>query len=224
MITESSGGKCMSLGGRGVWNRKMRVDEVRSIDVLELQHKGVFSKGWSWSWTTSWSRNGEVVGSVAYRLESGVNGPVGLRFMYTITSNETGEKKNYNYIIPVVTTLCNYGGKRWWFICPLVVNGRSCRRRCRMVYLPPAAEYFGCRECHGLTYESRQRHREKFYEGLEQPYKAVVAAQRELARAKSWDKKEKLFRDLSQAYAAIENFEKILTRPRRIPNIRYKEK
>ena len=214
----------MSTGGRGVWNKKTKVDEVRSIDALDLQRNGVFSKGADYSWTASWRRDGEVVASISYRVESGENGPSGLRFMYTITSNETGEKRDYNYIIPVVTTRCNYGGKRWWFVCPLVVNGHSCLRRCRVIFLPPGAQYFGCRECYGLTYESRQRHREKFYEGFAKPYKAAEAAQRKLARARSWTKKEKLWRDLSHSYAAIENFEKILTRPKRIPNISHKEK
>ena len=212
----------MSTGGRGVWNRKTRVDEARSIDILDLQRKEVFSKDSAWSWTSSWSRNGEVVASISYRVENGMDGPTGLRFIYSITDNETGAKKDYNYIIPVVSTRCNYGGKRWWFICPLVVNGRSCQRRCRIVYLPPEAEYFGCRECHRLTYESRQRHREKFYEGFEKPYKAAEAAQEELARARSWEKKEKIWRKLSRAHAAIEGFDNILSR--RTPKIIYKEK
>ncbi len=151
----------MSASGRGVWNRKTRVVEARSIDILDLQRKEAFSKGSAWILTSSWSRNGKVVASISYRIESGNNGPIGLRFMYTITNNYTAEKKDYSYIIPVISTPCNYGGKRWWFICPLSVNGRACQRRCRIVYLPPGAAYLGCRECHQLTYESRQRHREK---------------------------------------------------------------
>ncbi len=45
---------------------------------------------------------------------------------------------------------------RWWFACPLVVNGRACGRRVRMLYLPPNGRYFGCRGCHDLTYRSCQ--------------------------------------------------------------------
>jgi len=212
----------MSVGGRGVWNRKNRVDEVRSIDILDLQREKVFSRGQGSIWTSSWSRNGEVVASISYRVETEENGPSGLRFMYAITDQDTGEKKDYNYIIPVVATPCNYGGKRWWYVCPLVVDGHSCRRRCRIVYMPPGAEYFGCRECHRLTYESRQRHREKFYEGFEKPYKVAEALQEELSRARSWKKKEKIWRRLSGAHAAIENFESILTS--RTQKIIYKEK
>ena len=211
----------MSVSGRGVQIRKIRVDEVRSMDILDLQRKKVFSRGSGVTWTSSWSRNGEVVASISYRVESREDGPSGLRFMYTITSNDSGEKKDYNYIIPVVSTSCNYGGKRWWYICPLIVNGRSCLRRCRIVYMPSGSEYFGCRECYQLTYESRQRHRENFYEGFEKPYNAAESARKELGRVRSWKKKEKLWQQLSRAHAAIESFENNLTR--QIPKI-HKEK
>lgn len=211
----------MSVSGRGVQIRKIRVDEVRSMDILDLQRKKVFSRGSGVTWTSSWSRNGEVVASISYRVESREDGPSGLRFMYTITSSDSGEKKDYNYIIPVVSTSCNYGGKRWWYICPLIVNGRSCLRRCRIVYMPSGSEYFGCRECYQLTYESRQRHRENFYEGFEKPYHAAEATREELGRVRSWKKKEKLWQQLSRAHAAIESFENNLTR--QIPKI-HKEK
>ena len=196
----------MSIGGRGVRNRKTRVNEARSIDILDLQHKEVFSKDSTRSWRTSWSQNGEMVASISYRVESDENEPSGLRFMYTVTDNSTGEKRGYNYIIPVISTRCNYGGKRWWFVCPLVVNGQPCKRRSRIVYMPSGAEFFGCRECHRLTYESRQRHREKFYEGFEKPYKAIESMQLKLPRTKSLAKREKLWRKLLHAHAAIENY------------------
>jgi hypothetical protein len=48
------------------------------------------------------------------------------------------------------------GGRRWWFTCPLIVNGRSCGRRVGKRYLPPGARYFGRRRCHDLTYTSCQ--------------------------------------------------------------------
>lgn len=212
----------MSASGRGVWNRKTRVDEAKSIDILNLQRKRVFNKGSAWGWTSSWSRYGQVVASISYRVESGDNDPTGLRLMYTIINNDTVEKKNYNYVIPVVSTRCNYGGQRWWFICPLVVNGQICQRRCRIVYMSPGAEYFGCRECHRLTYESRQRHREKFYEGLEKPYKVAEAARKELTKARSWEKKETIWRKLSRANAAIESYNNDFFS--RKQNIIYKEK
>ena len=197
----------MSAGGRGVWNRKTRVDEARAIDVLDLQRKGVFRKNVGMIWKLSWSREGEEVASVSYRVESEEGNPSGLRFMYSTTDNETGEKKDYNYTISVESTPCNYGGKRWWYICPLVVNGISCGRRCRIIYMPPGAKCFGCRECHQLTYESRQRHREAFYEGFEKPYIAAKVAQEALSNAGSWEKKEEIWQKIANAHSAIKDYE-----------------
>ena len=212
----------MSTGGRGVWNRKTRVDEARSIDILDLQHKGVFDKGSGLNWTLSWIRNGATVGSISYWLETDDRGPTGLLFMYTTTNTETGEKKEYSYVIPVVSTRCNYGGERWWFLCPQVVDGCTCQRRCRIVYMSLGTKYFGCRECNRLTYESRQRHREKFYEGFQKPYQVVEAAQQELAKARTWEKKEKIWRKVSRAQAAIKSLDDLFTNSK--PKVTLKEK
>ena len=202
----------MSTSGRGVLKRKMRVDEVRSIDILGLQHNGVFKKGPYLNWTCKWSRFGEVMASISYCLTGDENGPTGLNFTYSITKSEKAEKKHYDYIVPVESTPCNYGGKRWWFVCPLVVDGCKCQRRCRIMYLPPGTEYFGCRECHRLTYESRQRHRDWFYEGLEKPLAMVLTAQAEFSRVRSRKKKTEIIHKLSLANAALENFDKKLSK------------
>lgn len=58
--------------------------------------------------------------------------------------------------IRLQTTPTNFGGRRWWFTCPLVVGGMPCQRRAGKLYLPPGARYFGCRKCHDLTYQSSQ--------------------------------------------------------------------
>ena len=212
----------MSIGGRGTQHRKTRVDETRTIDIIDLQRKGVFSKKMGWDWTSSWLRNGKVVASISYQVEFDDNNPTGLRFTYTITDKQNGNIKNYSYIIPVVSTPCHYGGKRWWFICPRIVNGKTCQRRCRIIYLPQRAEYFGCRECYLLTYESRQKHREKFYEGFEKPFKEIETLKNKLNKTKTWEKKEKIWQRLSRAQSAIEHFHNILTNHK--PKIIYKEK
>jgi hypothetical protein len=58
--------------------------------------------------------------------------------------------------IRLQTTPTQFGGQRWWFTCPLIVNGVPCNRRVGKLYLPPGARYFGCRTCHRLTYRSCQ--------------------------------------------------------------------
>lgn len=53
-------------------------------------------------------------------------------------------------------TLTQFGGQRWWFTCPLFSGGMPCGRRVGKIYRPPGARCFGCRKCHGLTYQSSQ--------------------------------------------------------------------
>jgi len=48
------------------------------------------------------------------------------------------------YRVSLTTTPLPWGGLRWWFTCPLVVEGRSCGRRVGKLYLPPGRGYFGC--------------------------------------------------------------------------------
>jgi hypothetical protein len=62
------------------------------------------------------------------------------------------EEAKLDYSIRLVTTRPHLGGMRWWFICPLMVNGRPCRRRVAKLY--GNGKYFGCRTCKGLTYKS----------------------------------------------------------------------
>ena len=55
-----------------------------------------------------------------------------------------------------MTTTPNYGGRRWWFICPLSRDDGGPPRRVAKLYLPPGEKYFGSREGYELTYESCQ--------------------------------------------------------------------
>ena len=61
-----------------------------------------------------------------------------------------------NYKVQLVTTKPNYGGRRWWFICPIVRRDGGPPRRVAKLYLPSGSKYFGSREAYGLTYTSCQ--------------------------------------------------------------------
>jgi len=64
------------------------------------------------------------------------------------------------FIPQIVSTPCNFGGRRWWFICPVVDNAYVCNRRVSTLYFGKGNS-FGCRHCLHLTYES-QREFHKF--------------------------------------------------------------
>ena len=57
-----------------------------------------------------------------------------------------------------------YGGRRWWFMCPLAFMAGAPPRRVAKLYLPPGGRYFGSREAYRLTYTSCQESGK--YDGL----------------------------------------------------------
>jgi hypothetical protein len=66
--------------------------------------------------------------------------------------------------VRLVSTLPSYGGRPWWFLCPLERKDGRASRRVAQLYLPPGGKYFGSRQAHGLTYKSCQESGK--YDGL----------------------------------------------------------
>ena len=82
-----------------------------------------------------------------------------LRVNYSVFRVLTQQQEDFDYFIRLVTTQPRFGGLRWWFVFPLVVNGVPCNRCVGKLYLAPGGRYFGCRHCYRLTYSSRQASR-----------------------------------------------------------------
>jgi hypothetical protein len=147
------------MGGYGSGSRSRRkhtVEECRALDIGRLPVREFVNQP-IWLTVVSWSNYaGEVTASVGYTFEPCGSGSAVLRFRYSVTRD--GETIRIDEPIPVVTTRPHFGGIRWWFICPLVVNGKGCNQRVRKIYLPPGGRYFGCRTCYNLTYESVRTH------------------------------------------------------------------
>src|SRR5215472_16565623 len=54
--------------------------------------------------------------------------------------------------VGLTTVRPNYGGVRWLFRCPAVLEGAACGRRVAQLYaVDSAPRHFACRHCHGLT-------------------------------------------------------------------------
>lgn len=149
------------MGGYGStrwrWHsKKYTTDNCRNISIFELKRDKLLQpdqiRSGRWVWRNAYS--GEEQASVGYELNT--NRPSAyLRLQYTNTS-WSGEKTELDYRVRMQTTACHFGGYRWWFICPLTVNGRYCGRRVGKLYLAPGSRYFGCRHCQDLTYRSSQ--------------------------------------------------------------------
>ena len=148
----------MGGSGSGRWgwsHRKAKtVEDCFHLDVNRWMRDGQLGSGiyltGAWTWTRQNYLTGETKSSISFEVDTRGDPPYA-RLMYKIGGNEI------NYKLPLETTPCTFGGVRWWFICPLAVNGHACGRRVGKLYLPPGATYFGCRHCHRLTYRSSQR-------------------------------------------------------------------
>jgi len=145
--------------GRWSWSNRNTVEDCKSIDIPWLSRHGYFggfkTGGIAWK-----NAAGEVISSIGIQVsvdERNFGGNY-VRLFYTQTNNFTNEKTELDYKVELITTPCNFGGVRYWFICPLVINGRPCGRRVGKLYLPPGGKYFGCRHCYNLTYRCQKEH------------------------------------------------------------------
>jgi hypothetical protein len=135
------------MGGQGSgWQRgrKTTIDEGLTLDIKDLAANGALNPGW---------RKGELL------WRSGEMAIATVEWSSSVYSDGTGtlwlqypaDGERMYYTITLVSTVPHYGGRRWWFICPIK------KIRVAKLYLPPDAKQFGSREAHGLTYRSCQR-------------------------------------------------------------------
>lgn len=123
-----------------------------SLSVFQLRRLGYFIGAGaigSFSWPSALG-----VSSSRVMVASRIACPVEHISLGYELLDHSGNKEQLNYSISLAATMCNYGGIRYWFICPLQRNDEPCGRRVAVLYL--VGRYFGCRQCLGLTYRSQR--------------------------------------------------------------------
>ncbi len=116
------------------------------LSIFRLKEWGYFNTSYTSSrisWENGWGRKESIRVIVDFNEY-----PLSARLSY----NSDGE--DYAYNVRLEADTCRFGGKRYWFICPLNIAGRYCGRRCAMLY--SAGRYFGCRKCYDLAYSTQQ--------------------------------------------------------------------
>ena len=149
--------------GRDFYSFRKTVEECKSISIVSLNQCNLLKRGihnMTFTWTGRRVKE-ESIGLQVLMLENDEH----VRFQYTQTDNDTGKKSELYYKVRLVSTPCNFGGYRWWFICPLVSNGNVCGRRVGVLYLG-GKEYFGCRHCYNLTYECQRERYDTYFKEL----------------------------------------------------------
>ncbi|MCP4481335.1 MAG: hypothetical protein GY817_00705 [bacterium] len=141
--------------GRYPYSNRMTVEESKSLSTKFLKKHNYFC-GLN-SGVVTWSRSGNKTGSISIKVDVLNKENAFIQFQYTQTDRTTDKKSEIDYKAKLVSTSCYYGGVRWWFRCPLVINGKQCNRKVGVLYLGNG-KYFGCRHCYNLIYESSKTH------------------------------------------------------------------
>jgi len=131
------------------YGRKRACEEVKSIDIRQLKRKSCLDQEGYIYW--SWTFGGKPSGNISMKILGDR-----LNFLYSTTNNWSGKKQEFNYWINLDYALCNYGGKRVWFLCPI------CYRRRALLYYGQDG-YFKCRKCANLNYRSSQKGKDIIY-------------------------------------------------------------
>src|SRR3989344_3872940 len=105
---------------------KQEAEWSNKLSIFWLKKNGYLRAGGGWcsggiKWAYGISGNESSIGFTVTTNESEADN---IRLQYTHTNRWTGEKESMDYRIELTTTSCNYGGKRYWFICPLTKNGK----------------------------------------------------------------------------------------------------
>ena len=144
--------------GRRSWSDRSTVEDSKVLDIFWL-HRNDYLCGYR-SGGITWRIGESVTGSIGIEVDvTNDNASGWARLRYTSTDRRTGEKTDQDYQISLLATRCNYGGLRWWLVCPVL----GCGRKVAKLYLPPGARYFGCRHCYDLTYESCRQSNSAMY-------------------------------------------------------------
>ena len=140
--------------GRHWVSVKETVERSHALDIDYLSREGLILPGGPYGalvWTNILTQT-EFIVRFGFDFNSQDVTDISMRIWYRITDSE----EYLNYKIPLSCTRPNYGGRRWWFSCPILKNGIACNRRKTRLYLPRGEKYFACRHCHDLTYASCQ--------------------------------------------------------------------
>ena len=97
------------------------------------------------------------------------------RLELTYSNTRQGERKDVRQTVHLTHTVPNYGGKRWWMLCP--VSGR----RVGKLYLPPGGDIFASRQAWRLGYQCQRD------AARDRPFERLFRLQRKLGCKQGWE-------------------------------------
>ncbi len=132
-----------------VWyhfTKKQTTDELLKLSIGWLKKQKSIQENSKINGELCWKRYCDSskptnIASINF-LSNFIGGNKYIELSYTYNNQEA-----IRYKIQIDTSIPNYGGKRYWFICP------KCNRKVAFLYL---RKTFLCRHCNKLTYKTQQ--------------------------------------------------------------------
>ncbi|HOX85148.1 MAG TPA: hypothetical protein PKW76_15450 [bacterium] len=192
--------------GRAVIKRKLTVSEVFMLDMRTFTKSKILHAGPGNVYAYICFLGNHAAEVIAVMVKYEGDEPCALRLLYNVRNPFIGNDEDVYEEIQLSSTTSHSGGERWWFVCPNMHDGQWCGKRCRSLYLPIGSKHFACRKCHNLSYESRQKHRLKYYENCEKPFKKIALIENRLKHTNSPDELRELNREWDEAFKKIHNY------------------
>lgn len=147
-----------ALSGRR--NGKSLVENCLTLDLARLMRLGPICEGIVGQGVLDWSIDGQRIGTAHFRLD--LRDAAAARLVMAFGVADGARKPRcVSQAIRLDFTVPNFGGRRWWLICPMTGE------RVRCLHLPAGGDRFASRQALGLGYRvERLGHFDRTFEKL----------------------------------------------------------
>ena len=159
--------------GSGRYGGRPTADASLRIDLAWMLRTGRAKEGAHLRGTLNWTCRGEPSGSIRYDAIMHEPGEERVELSYARGSGE--DREQVCQTIRLCHTRPNYGGKRWWMICPY--------RHIRVgkLYLPPGGDRFASRQAWRLGYQCQRD------AARDRPFERLCRLQRKVGCDPGWE-------------------------------------
>ncbi len=159
--------------GSGRFGGRPTADMSKKIDLAWMIRVGKAVPGQWISGGLSWNCGGQAAGTISYVANMEDECDSYLRLQYWRGSAEDRQHVEQN--VRLVFTEPNFGGRRWWMICP------SKGIRVAKLYMPNGGDCFASRKAWRLAYHSQRVGRR------DRPFEKLFRLQRKLGSEQGWE-------------------------------------
>lgn len=159
--------------GSGRYGGRPTADASLRIDLAWMLRTGKARDGAWTSGSLTWTCGGQPSGSIGYQAIMQEPGRERLELCYTRGSGDDAERVSQT--VRLCNTVPNYGGKRWWMICPY----RGIR--VGKLYLPPGGDRFASRHAWRLGYQCQRD------AARDRPFERLFRLQKKLGCHQGWE-------------------------------------